>query len=82
MLSTSIFSANGSIYRQSAVFGSSFVLNNTALEQVGRELDLGLEEVLGVQVVSRRVAAVLLDVETNGGARRAGTRKTDDDTAS
>jgi hypothetical protein len=35
MLSSSIFSSNGSIYRQSAVFGSHFVLNETALEEVG-----------------------------------------------
>lgn len=35
MLSTSIFSANGSVYRQSAVFGSHFTLNETALEEVG-----------------------------------------------
>ncbi|KAJ2917485.1 hypothetical protein MD484_g2956, partial [Candolleomyces efflorescens] len=35
MLSTSIFSSNGSIYRQSAVFGTHFVLNETALEEVG-----------------------------------------------
>ncbi|KAF9460047.1 oligopeptide transporter [Collybia nuda] len=35
MLSTSIFSANGSVYHQSAVFGSTFQLNYTALEEVG-----------------------------------------------
>ncbi|KAG6841278.1 hypothetical protein C0991_000256 [Blastosporella zonata] len=35
MLSTSIFSANGSIYEQSAVFGTTFQLNQTALEEVG-----------------------------------------------
>lgn len=35
MLSTSIFSANGSIYDQSAVFGRQFQLNQTALEEVG-----------------------------------------------
>lgn len=35
MLSTSIFSSNGSVYRQSAVFGNNFVLNETALEEVG-----------------------------------------------
>ncbi|KAK7022840.1 hypothetical protein VNI00_016921 [Paramarasmius palmivorus] len=35
MLSTSIFSANGSVYKQSAVFGSHFVLNQTALEEIG-----------------------------------------------
>ncbi|KAL0960200.1 hypothetical protein HGRIS_011834 [Hohenbuehelia grisea] len=35
MLSSSIFSANGSIYHQSAVFGRTFQLNETALEEVG-----------------------------------------------
>ena len=35
MLSTSIFSSNGSIYQQSAVFGSQFQLNQTALDIVG-----------------------------------------------
>ncbi|KAF8814692.1 OPT superfamily oligopeptide transporter [Phlegmacium glaucopus] len=35
MLSTSIFSSNGSIYHQSAVFGSQFQLNQTALDIVG-----------------------------------------------
>jgi len=35
MLSTSIFSANGSIYHQSAVFDRQFQLNKTALQEVG-----------------------------------------------
>ncbi|KAF8814690.1 OPT superfamily oligopeptide transporter [Phlegmacium glaucopus] len=35
MLSTSIFSSNGSIYQQSAVFDSHFQLNQTALDIVG-----------------------------------------------
>ncbi len=35
MLSTSIFSSNGSIYHQSAVFGTNFQLNQTALEEIG-----------------------------------------------
>jgi OPT family oligopeptide transporter len=35
MLSTSIFSANGSVYHQSAVFDSQFRLNETALDVVG-----------------------------------------------
>ena len=35
MLSTSIFSSNGSIYQQSAVFNSQFQLNQTALEVIG-----------------------------------------------
>ncbi|KAF8656479.1 hypothetical protein AX16_002530 [Volvariella volvacea WC 439] len=35
MLSSSIFSSNGSIYHQSAVFGTHFQLNQTALDEVG-----------------------------------------------
>jgi len=35
MLSTSIFSSNGSVYDQSAVFGTIFQLNQTALNEVG-----------------------------------------------
>ncbi|KIJ62124.1 hypothetical protein HYDPIDRAFT_114969 [Hydnomerulius pinastri MD-312] len=35
MVSTSIFAANGSIYDQQAVFGTSFTLNQTALNEVG-----------------------------------------------
>ncbi|KAK2461189.1 hypothetical protein APHAL10511_006716 [Amanita phalloides] len=35
ILSTSIFSGNGSIYHQSAVFGTDFQLNQTALAEVG-----------------------------------------------
>ena len=35
MLSTSIFSSNGSIYEQSAVFDSQFQLNQTALDIIG-----------------------------------------------
>jgi len=35
MLSTSIFSSNGSIYHQSAVFGTNFHLNQTALDEIG-----------------------------------------------
>ncbi|KAF9051472.1 oligopeptide transporter [Panaeolus papilionaceus] len=35
MLSTSIFSSNGSIYHQSAVFGTHFQLNQTALDEIG-----------------------------------------------
>lgn len=35
MLSTSIFSSNGSIYHQSAVFGEQFQLNKTALAEIG-----------------------------------------------
>ncbi|KZT71957.1 OPT superfamily oligopeptide transporter [Daedalea quercina L-15889] len=35
MLSTSIFSSNGSVYDQAAVFGSDGILNTTALNEVG-----------------------------------------------
>ena len=35
MLSTSIFSSNGSVYEQSAVFDSQFQLNQTALDIIG-----------------------------------------------
>ena len=35
MLSTSIFSSNGSVYHQSVVFGSNFELNKTELGIVG-----------------------------------------------
>ncbi|KAL4079665.1 OPT oligopeptide transporter protein-domain-containing protein [Scleroderma citrinum] len=35
MLSTSLFSSNGSMYDQSAVFGTTFQLNQTALNEVG-----------------------------------------------
>lgn len=35
MLSTSLFAQNGTTYPQSAVFGSTFTLNQTALDEVG-----------------------------------------------
>ncbi|KIM57237.1 hypothetical protein SCLCIDRAFT_1143537 [Scleroderma citrinum Foug A] len=35
MLSSSIFSSNGSVYDQSAIFGTAFQLNRTALNEVG-----------------------------------------------
>lgn len=35
MLSSSLFAANGSVYKQSAVFGTTFTLNETALQEVG-----------------------------------------------
>ena len=35
MLSTLIFSSNGSAYDQSAIFGTAFQLNRTALSEVG-----------------------------------------------
>ena len=35
MLSTSLFSQNGTRYDQKAVFGTTFQLNETALEVVG-----------------------------------------------
>lgn len=51
------------------------------LEKLGGELDLVLEEVLGVEFVRGWILAVLLDVEADGSARGAGARKTDDDAA-
>lgn len=39
------------------------------LKKVGCELDLRLEEVLSIQVVLRGVGGVLLDVQTDSGAR-------------
>jgi hypothetical protein len=35
MLSTSVFNANGTTYSQSAVFGNTFRLNQTALDEIG-----------------------------------------------
>lgn len=51
------------------------------LEKLGGKLDLGLEEVLGVQVVRGGVLAVLLEIKTNSGARRACTREANDNAA-
>ena len=35
MLSSSLFSQNGTVYKQSAVFGTTFQLNQTALNEIG-----------------------------------------------
>lgn len=35
MLSTSIFASNGTRYNQKAVFGPTFTLNHTALNEIG-----------------------------------------------
>lgn len=35
MLSTSLFSQNGTRYNQRAVFGTTFTLNDTALAEIG-----------------------------------------------
>lgn len=35
MLSTSLFGSDGNIYNQSAVFGTTFQLNQTALNEIG-----------------------------------------------
>lgn len=51
------------------------------LEQLGSKLNLLLQEDLGVQVVGGRIVAVLLQVQTDGGARGAGTGQADDDAA-
>ncbi|OBZ73648.1 Oligopeptide transporter 1 [Grifola frondosa] len=42
MLSSSIFSSNGSIYNQSAIFGNTFNLNQTVLEEIGLPALTGL----------------------------------------
>lgn len=49
------------------------------LEEVGGELDVVLEVVLGVEAVGARVGGVLLDVEADGGAGGAGAGQADDD---
>ena len=42
MLSTSLFSANGTTYPQEAIFGSTFTLNQTALNEFGLPALTGL----------------------------------------
>lgn len=51
------------------------------LEELSSELDLGLEEILGIKIVGGGVAGVLLDVKADGGAGGASAGETDDDTA-
>lgn len=51
------------------------------LQKSGRKLDLGLQEILGIEVISGGVARVLLNVQADGGTRRAGTRETNNDAA-
>lgn len=72
MLSTSIFSANGSIYDQAAVFGSNFELNETALAEVGLPVltganawanltaNLAVSPLDGVQSLSTRASDLTL----------------------
>jgi CDP-diglyceride synthetase len=49
MLSTSLFSSNGSIYHQAAVFtGPNFKLNQTALDEVGLPALTGSKAWLGL----------------------------------
>ena len=50
------------------------------LEQLGGELDVWLQEILGILTVRAGVACVLLDVQTDGGATASSSRETDDDT--
>lgn len=52
------------------------------LEQASGELDLLLEEDLCVEVVGGGVAAVLFQIQADGGTRGAGTGETNDDAAS
>lgn len=35
MLSTSLYSQSGARYNQTAIFGTTFTLNQTALEEIG-----------------------------------------------
>lgn len=51
------------------------------LEEVGGELDVVLEVLLGVEAELARVGLVLLNVQTDGGAAGAGAGETDDDAA-
>lgn len=51
------------------------------LEQLSREPDLFLKKVLRIHVICRGVTAVLLNVQTDGGARGPRARETNDDAA-
>lgn len=51
------------------------------LEKLSGELDLLLQEILGVHLVGGGVAAVLLNVETDGGAGGAGAGQANNDAA-
>ena len=51
------------------------------LQQLRSKLDLRLEEILGIHIVGGRIAAVLLNVQSDRGSRRAGTRESHDNTA-
>jgi hypothetical protein len=51
------------------------------LEEVGGELDVVLEVLLGVKAELAGVGLVLLDVQTDGGAAGTGAGETDDDAA-
>ena len=67
MLSTSIFSSNGSIYDQAAVFGSQFELNRTALDIVGLPALTGsnawsnLVSNLSVSIFARKRAGIKIN---------------------
>ncbi len=52
------------------------------LQQSRCEFDVWLQEVLGVQTVALNITSVLLNVQTNGSARAARSRKTDNDARS
>ena len=74
MLSTSIFSSNGSIYQQSAVFGSQFQLNQTALDIVGLPALTGsnawanLTSNLAVSLIRKRlIRSIMLATAQIGG---------------
>ena len=75
MLSSSIFSSNGSIYQQSAVFGPQFQLNQTALNIVGLPILTGsnawanLTSNLAVSLIRKplRLGSIMLATAQIGG---------------
>lgn len=49
------------------------------LKKFGGELDVWLQEVLGILSVGASVGGVLLDIQTDGSSRAASARQADDD---
>lgn len=60
---------NSSVFRLCLDIGLVASDKLLELEQVRRELDLGLQEVLGIEVVLGLVVRVLLNVQADGGSR-------------
>lgn len=48
-------------------------------QKLGRESDVGLQEILRIQGICLLVAAVLLDIQSDCRSRTASSGKTDDD---